>query len=187
MKVISGTARGKNLATLDGLATRPTIARVKEAIFSAVQFLVPGANVLDLFAGSGQMGIEALSRGALKCTFVDESKEAIAVVNENLKDTGLVKNAKVITTSADTALSFLLGSKEKFQVVFLDPPYNKGTLQNVLPRVAQVCAPNGVVFCESEIEIDLPQQVENLTKVKQYKYGKVLVTKYQYLTQGEEE
>ena len=98
MKVISGTARGKNLETLDGLATRPTIARVKEGIFSSVQFLIPGAAVLDLFAGSGQMGIECLSRGAKSCVFVDQSKEAIGVVTRNVKNCSLSQNAKIVNS-----------------------------------------------------------------------------------------
>ena len=119
MRVITGTARGRVLRTLEGEDVRPTTDRVKEAVFSIIQFEIEGRRVLDLFAGSGQLGIEALSRGAASATFVDMSKDSLSAVKYNLEHTKLGDNAKVVQTDA---LSFLKLTKDKFDIVFLDPP-----------------------------------------------------------------
>lgn len=177
MRVIAGTARGKNLQALPGEEiTRPTINRVKEAMFSSVQFLVPGARVLDLFAGSGQLGIEALSRGARSCVFVDANRSAVAVVKANCRTAGVQAAARVLNTDAG---AFLAGSGELFDLVLLDPPYRHGTLGTVLPLLAPRVAPGGVVLCESEPEAELPAQAAGLVKTKQYRYGKILVSRYE--------
>ena len=123
MRVIAGTARGKNLQALPGEdVTRPTINRVKEAMFSSVQFLVPGARVLDLFAGSGQLGIEALSRGAARCVFIDSSREACAVVRQNLKAAGLFEKASVAETEHGASLP------ERCGTLTLKKQYKYGTV-----------------------------------------------------------
>lgn len=177
MRVIAGQARGTRLDTLPGTdVTRPTVDRVKEGMFSALHFILPGARVLDLFAGSGQLGIEALSRGASKCVFVDESREAVAIVMKNLKAAGLFSQAVVAHTGAQ---SFLAGAKEPFDIVLLDPPYHYGTVAAVLPAVAQLLTPGGVVLAETELTAQLPESVPGLTLKKQYKYGTVLVTRYE--------
>ena len=176
MRVIAGMARGTKLAALPGTEiTRPTVDRVKEGMFSAVQFELPGARVLDLFAGSGQLGIEALSRGAARCVFLDEDRGAAAIVAQNLKAAGLFGQASV---SNMTAQSYLAAAREEFDLVLLDPPYRRGTLAQLLPEVARLTAPGGSVLCESELEAVLPAQAGGLTMQKQYKYGKVLVTRY---------
>ena len=124
MRVISGTARGTRLAALPGEEiTRPTVDRVKEGMFSAVQFLLAGARVLDLFAGSGQLGIEALSRGAASAVFVDSSRDSIEVVRENLNTTQLAQSAQVIQMDS---LAFLAGQCGPFDIALLDPPYGAG-------------------------------------------------------------
>ena len=157
MRVIAGTARGKNLQALPGEdVTRPTINRVKEAMFSSVQFLVPGARVLDLFAGSGQLGIEALSRGAKSCIFVDRSSDALAIVKANCKTAGVDR-----------------------QSVLLDPPFHYDTLNEVLPALADKVAPGGVVLAESEREAALPERAGALVLAKQYYYGKIMVSRYE--------
>lgn len=177
MRVIAGTARGKNLQALPGEdVTRPTISRVKEAMFSSVQFLVPGARVLDLFAGSGQLGIEALSRGAARCVFLDESREAAAVVMENCKAAGVFGASRV---SIGEALRYLGSCQEQFDLVLLDPPFHHDTLAKVLPLLARSVAPGGVVLCESELDAVLPQTAQELGLVKQYRYGKILVSRYE--------
>ena len=125
MRVIAGTARGKNLQALPGEdITRPTINRVKEAMFSSVQFLVPGARVLDLFAGSGQLGIEALSRGAKSCLFVDRSTEALAVVKANCKTAGVDRQSDIRQGEAE---SFLANIRGPFDLALLDPPFHHDT------------------------------------------------------------
>ncbi len=176
MRVITGTARGKRLVTLEGEAVRPTPDRVKEGIFSAVQFQVEGRTVLDLFTGSGQLAIEALSRGAAKAVMVDASKNSLAVAEKNLKTTELLDKAKLVRS--DFA-SYLSASGEKFDLAFLDPPYRAGLLQQALPMVVKRMNPGGSIFCEHPWDEPLPEQVENFVKKKEYRYGKILVTLYQ--------
>ena len=139
MRVIAGTARGKNLQALPGEdITRPTINRVKEAMFSSVQFLVPGARVLDLFAGSGQLGIEALSRGAKSCLFVDRSAEALAVVKANCKTAEVDRQSDIRQGEAE---SFLANIRGPFDLALLDPPFHHDTVAAVLPLLAAKMAP----------------------------------------------
>ncbi len=177
MRVISGTARGTKLTALPGEdVTRPTIDRVKEAMFSPLQFVLPGARVLDLFAGSGQLGIEALSRGAAVCTFIDENREAVQVITGNCKAAGVFDRCRV---SLGNAESFLANTKDTYHVILLDPPYNHGTLEKILPAVAKVTADGGTVVCESEVSAALPDECGGLVKKKQHRYGTVLVTRYQ--------
>ena len=181
MRVIAGTARGKNLQALPGEdITRPTINRVKEAMFSSVQFLVPGARVLDLFAGSGQLGIEALSRGAKSCLFVDRSTEALAIVKANCKTAGVDRQSDIRQGEAENFLAKIRGP---FDLALLDPPFHHDTVAAVLPLLAAKMAPGGVVLCETEREADLPEQAGTLTLVKQYNYGKIKVSRYE---RGEE-
>ena len=175
MKVVAGLARGSKLATLEGLETRPTLTRVKEAMFSSIHFFVEGASVLDLFAGSGQMGIEAMSRGASFCVFVDENADAIEVIKTNLMNLKLPTATKVLDMSAE---QFLLVNKNTYDVVFLDPPYEQGLVEKVLPLLEPKLAKRAVVFCETEQKAVLPQTVGKLEKTKTYKYGKTIVTKY---------
>ena len=173
MRVISGTARGTRLAALPGEEiTRPTVDRVKEGMFSAVQFLLAGARVLDLFAGSGQLGIEALSRGAARCVFIDSSREACAVVRQNLKAAGLFEKASVAETAAEM---YLAACRERFDLVLLDPPYRQGTVAALLPAVAAVTA----VLAETEHGAPLPERCGTLTLKKQYKYGTVALARYE--------
>lgn len=176
MRVIAGEARGRTLEALPGTdVTRPTLSQVKEAMFSIVQFDLPGARVLDLYAGSGQLGIEALSRGAARCVFLDESREAASVVMRNCKTCGLFDRSRV---NIGEAARYLSACREQFDIVLLDPPFRAGTLEKILPAVEERTAPGGVVLCESETGIVLPAQVGSLTLQKQYKYGRVLLWKY---------
>ena len=124
MRVIAGQARGRRLQALEGEETRPTLDRVKEGLFSSIQFVIEGARVLDLFAGSGQLGIEALSRGASFVVFIDQNPAATAIVTQNCKACGVFGASRVATMSAE---SFLAGSREQFDLVFLDPPYRGGS------------------------------------------------------------
>ncbi len=175
MRVITGKARGRKLIAPEGLQTRPTSDMTKEAMFSIVQFEVEGAQVLDLFAGSGQLGIEALSRGAGSAVFVDSSRAAQAVILQNLKKTALAENARVIQTEA---LSYLASCREQFDLAFLDPPYGQGILEQVLPAVAAKMRPGGVILCETERHEALPDSAGAFTRKKEYFYGKAKVTTY---------
>lgn len=175
MRVITGIARSRVLATLEGDEVRPTTDRVKEAIFSIIQFEIEGRQVLDLFAGSGQLGIEALSRGAEYATFTDMSRDSVDTVKKNLLTTGLGKNAAVLQTDA---LTFLTNTKKKFDIVFMDPPYASGLLQKAIPLAAQKMNDGGVIICEHPYGAELPQDAGSFAVYRTYKYGKVGVTVY---------
>lgn len=175
MRVITGTARGKKLKTLEGLEVRPTTDMVKEAIFSMIQFEVPFCHMLDLFAGSGQMGIEALSRGASKVVFVDNSSASQKIIRENLTTTGFSKNAKVLL---DDAESFVAHAVDKYDIIFADPPYGKGYLEKILPGLGRLLAEDGILLIEHGNDEHFPEEVEGLTFKKRYRYGKIAVTAY---------
>lgn len=176
MRVIAGEARGKRLETLPGEdVTRPTIERVKEGMFSSIHFLLPGARVLDLFAGSGQLGIEALSRGAARCVFLDQDRGAAAIIMKNCKNCGVFDRSRV---SIGDARLYLSAAREQFDIILLDPPFRQGTIPAVLPAVDKVTAPGGVVICETEREAQLPEQAGGLTLQKRYQYGTIAVWRY---------
>ncbi|MEG1835215.1 MAG: 16S rRNA (guanine(966)-N(2))-methyltransferase RsmD [Oscillospiraceae bacterium] len=183
MRVITGTARGRKLETLEGEdVIRPTADRVKEAMFSIVQFELENARVLDLFAGSGQLGIEALSRGAKIATFVDSDRNAIEVIKSNLKKTELFQNSVVL--SADS-FNFAARSKDEFDIILLDPPYNNDMVQKSLPLVSPLCSQNGIVICETDSKEELPKVADDLELIREYKYSNVKLTTYRKTQRGE--
>ena len=184
MRVITGTARGRRLRTLDGNDVRPTTDRVKEAVFSVIQFEIEGRRILDLFAGSGQMGIEALSRGASEAVFVDSSAQSIAVVRENLRACGLNGAAVVIHGDALSYLAPRAGRRD-FDYAFLDPPYGRGILQSALPAVASVVKPGGAIICESPADETLPESIGDFVIYRHYRYGRIKVTFY-HVPHGDE-
>ena len=175
MRVITGTARGMSLVTLEGETTRPTTEKVKEAVFSAIQFEIEGRKVLDLFAGSGQMGIEALSRGAESAVFVDSDKNAVKIIKENITKTGMEKYSQVAQMDA---FSFLRMNVKKFDLVFLDPPYSAGALQKALDEVEPFVNDGGTVICEHPFGEEMPETVGALSVYRSYKYSKTAVTIY---------
>ena len=175
MRVITGSARGKKLVAPEGLDTRPTGDRVKEGMFSAAQFMLEGADVLDLYAGSGQLGIEALSRGAATAVFVDSAKAAQAAINANLKNCGFTERAVLKPMDA---MTYLAGASERFDIAFLDPPYAAEQLEKALPLVSRLIKQGGVVFCETAKRVDLPEVAGELKLVKEYRYGRTKVLKY---------
>lgn len=154
MRIITGSARGTKLATLEGDATRPTTDRVKEALFSMIQFDIEGRNILDLFGGCGQLALEALSRGAAKATIIDQSRDATNIIIENAKKTHLFDRCRIST--ADYT-SFIRGAakKEKYDIIFLDPPYNTGLLHASLKALhdAELFAPGAYIVCETDCDI----------------------------------
>ena len=181
MRVITGSAKGRNLRTLAGLATRPTADRVKQALFNILQNEVEGRAVLDLFAGSGQLGIEALSRGAKSCLFADSSAEACAVVRQNLQATHLADRAQVLCRDAQQVLA---SSRESFDIAFLDPPYADGLLPSLLPLVAQRMRETGVIVCETEAGIDLPVTAGEFTVRRCERYGRACLWFYRVPKEG---
>ena len=177
MRVITGKARGVQLKTPDGMTTRPTSDRVKEALFSIIQFEIPGATVLDLFGGTGQLGIEALSRGAKRAVFVDAGEPACRLIRENLKRTRLEADAAVIRNDY---LDYLKRCKETFQIIFLDPPYAEVFLETALKRIAEIdiLQSGGIIVAERPLGKELPWEFEGFTRSRDYKYGNTLLTVY---------
>lgn len=173
MRIITGSAKGKKLATLEGEATRPTSERIKEAIFSSLQFDIENRAVLDLFAGSGQMALEALSRGAASAMLIDSASEAIAVCKENARHTALFDRCRFLVSDYRNFIRKAAGER-KFDLVFIDPPYAMACCTEALKRLcdAKLLLPGALVVLESgEEQID----TESLTSFEVQKstaYGK---------------
>ena len=177
MRVIAGTARGIALKTPEGLQTRPTADRVKEAVFSIIHFDLPGAKVLDLFGGTGQLGIEALSRGAKACVFVDESRNACNLIRENLKRTKFTDCGKVTQGEYQ---DYLQRCTSKFDIIFLDPPYAEKFLENSLNLITEIdiLESGGIIIAERPAGKELNCEFDGFSRSKDYKYGKTLITLY---------
>jgi len=175
MRVITGIARGKRLVTPQGRDVRPTSEKVKEAIFSAIQFDIEGRRILDLFAGSGQLGIEALSRGAVSATFVDSANASIKAIKQNLENTGLEADAKVYTSDYS---SFTAMCRDTFDIVFLDPPYAEGLLVPAIKSVLPLMSDYGIIVCEYPPEVEIPKSVGGFSIYRTYRYGKINVAVY---------
>lgn len=185
MRVITGTARGRRLKELEGMETRPTTDRVKEGIFNIIQFDLEGRRILDLFAGTGQLGIEALSRGAASAVFVDQRRDAAALTRDNLKLTDLSDKGRVVNGEA---VSFLAASKEKFDIIFLDPPYAADLWEPALEAISRfdILLNHGIIVCESPLEKEMPAMDPPYYLHRTYRYGKIKVTTY-HREEGREE
>lgn len=170
MKVITGSLRGRNILTLDGESTRPTTQRVKEALFSAIQFDIEGRRVLDAFAGSGQLGIEAISRGAAECVFIDSGREAAQIVRQNVSNMGISGTCQVL---CQDSLAFLQTTREKFDLIFLDPPYHSGLLLPAMEAAQKLLNNGGILVCESDRDADLPTLVGTVPLYRSYRYSHV--------------
>lgn len=176
MRVITGSARGRKLITVEGAdLVRPTTDRVKEAIFSAIQFEIEGRVVLDLFAGSGQLGIEALSRGAAECWFADSAAQSIGIVRKNVEHTGFTDKAHIVNMPFS---AFLKSAKTKFDIALLDPPYERKLIQKALPLLIPKMNDGGVILCEHEKECVLPKNESGWELVKLLRHGGTSVSIY---------
>ena len=175
MRIITGKAKGKKLSTLEGNDTRPTSERIKGAIFSSIQFDLENRRVLDLFAGSGQMGLEALSRGAAKATFIDSSREAMEIVKKNAKDTGFFDNSHFLVSDYRNYIRKASG-KEAFDLVFIDPPYAMKCCKEAALLLAKsgLLLPGAIVCLESGEEIIEPDTTDlaDFEVIKNTSYGK---------------
>ena len=177
MRVIAGTARGTVLKTPEGMLTRPTADRVKEAVFSILQFDLPGTRILDLFGGTGQLGIEALSRGAKSAVFVDASDKACVLIKENLRRCKMESDAKVIRADY---LDYLQRCRENFDIILLDPPYAEVFLENALKKLSEIdiLQSGGIIVAERPVEKPLDMVLPGFSRSKDYKYGKTIITIY---------
>ncbi|MGN0160419.1 MAG: 16S rRNA (guanine(966)-N(2))-methyltransferase RsmD [Lachnospiraceae bacterium] len=181
MRVIAGTARSLPLKTVEGLDTRPTTDRIKETLFNMLQGDIPGARFLDLFAGSGAIGIEALSRGASEAVFVENARAACACIRENLQFTKLMDRAAVMECDCLTALHRLKG-KGVFDVIFMDPPYRHGHEKAVLEALVSndIADEYTLIIFEASLDTDIDFVVDlgyDLVKVKEYKTNKHIFVK----------
>ena len=177
MRVITGSARGRRLKELEGMETRPTTDRVKEGLFSTLQFDIEGRRVLDLFAGTGQLGIECLSRGAASAVFVDRRADAVKLIRENLRLTELEDRARVV---AGDSMEYLKSIREPFDIIFLDPPYAAGLLEPAIAHIAKfdILAPHGIIAAEHPADRVLPALAPPYRLHRTYRYGKIALTLY---------
>lgn len=175
MRVIAGTAKGVRLKTPAGELTRPTAERVKEAVFSVLQFDLPGSRVLDLFGGTGQMGIEALSRGATSAVFVDSRREACKLIQENVCLAKMQQHSQIVQSDY---LSFLHRCKDRFDLIILDPPYAEVFLENSLKCISEIdiLSDRGIIICERPADKVLDLDFPGLKRGKDYRYGKTWIT-----------
>ena len=176
MRIISGSARGRRLKEPIGFDIRPTSDMVKESIFNIVQFDIEGRKALDLFAGTGQMGIEALSRGAKSAVFVDSKPAPVKLIWDNLKLCGFTDMAAVYTRDA---LKFL-ERDEKYDLIFIDPPYDTSLARDAVERIIKFdkLNPNGIIICETKADQFMPAVSMPYCRHKEYKYGGVKITRY---------
>lgn len=174
MRVIAGKAKGHKLKTIEGFQTRPTTDRMKETLFNVIAFDLPQCRFLDLFAGSGAIGIEALSRGAKNCVFVEKSKEACYMIDENLKHTKL-QNAVILQKDVLDALLFL--KQQKFDMIFLDPPYQSDLAITVCHKIVEygLLEKQGYLIWERSAEMEMPF-ISGLNMVKEKKSKTTVMT-----------
>lgn len=175
MRVITGIAGGRKLVSLEGEATRPTGDKVKEGVFSAIQFDIEGRKVLDLFAGSGQLGIESLSRGAAFAVFCDNNPEAAKVIRENIRLCGFEDCSQVSVCGFG---ELICSTPHRFDIAFLDPPYKAGILLSAAEQVAKIMNPHGMIICEHDEKTQMPDSIGSFVLKKRYRYGKTAVTLY---------
>lgn len=180
LRVISGSARGLKLHTLEGMSTRPTTDRVKENLFNIIAPYISGSNVLDLFAGTGSLGIEALSRGADSAVFCDQSKYSYDVIKNNLEHTKLVEKSEVFLGEAQLIMKKLSQRGKKFDIIFLDPPYKKEIVPGILQDLENygVLDKKVLIVAETDIIDELPQETGTLCVSKQQIYGNTKLTFY---------
>ncbi len=177
MRVISGSARGRRLKELQGMDTRPTTDKVKESLFNIIQFEIEGRKVLDLFGGTGQLGIEALSRGAAHCTFVEQRREAAVLIRDNLRVCGFQETAQVVQGDG---ISFLTSCRERFDLILLDPPYHSDLADRSLEAIARfdILREHGIIVCESAADRNLPPLAPPYEQGREYRYGKIKLSVY---------
>ena len=178
MRVVSGICKGRPLKAVPGASTRPTTDKVKESIFNIIGPYFEGGNVLDLFAGSGGLGIEALSRGMDEAIFVDREYKAISTVRANLEVCDFTKQAEVYKNEAERALKALIKREKAFDLILLDPPYKKQKLVDILMTIDenQLLRHDGIIVCEHGHDVDLPDVVSSLSRWKHETYGTIQVS-----------
>lgn len=177
MRIIGGRKKGSKLYTLEGLDTRPTLDRVKEPLFSILQFDLPNAIVLDLFAGSGALGLEAISRGAQKAFLCDVSKEAIHIIEKNVEKLKVESEVEILNKDYEETLKYLKRQGQKLDIVFLDPPYQTDFVEKATSKIAEyeLLSKNGIVVVETDRREEICETIKRLNLYNIYderKYGR---------------
>jgi 16S rRNA (guanine966-N2)-methyltransferase len=180
VRVVSGICKGRPLKAVPGNTTRPTTDKVKEALFNMIGPYFDGGIGLDLFAGSGGLGLEALSRGLDKVIFIDRESKAIQVIQENIRACKFEDQTEVYRNDADRALKALIKREICFDFIFLDPPYKKQQLVSLMEKMdnQDVVKKDGIVVCEHSFDVELPSSVGQFTQIKHEKYGMIAITIY---------
>ena len=176
MRVIAGNLKGQNLKAVPGMATRPTTDKVKEAVFQVMGPFFEGGRVLDLFAGSGSLGIEALSRGMDTAVFVDKQAKAVHIIKENLKAVRMEEQSEVFRTDAHRAIKAAAKRSLAFDLILLDPPYKKLNYEQLFNEISEnkLIKQGGVIYCEHDPSEQLPKETEALSIIKQQEYSNTI-------------
>ena len=175
MRIIAGSLKGKPLTTPKDEKIRPTIGRVKEGVFSSIQFELQNSVFIDLFSGTGQMGIEALSRGAKRCFFIDSNREAAALISKNIENCSFSDRAEIKTTDYESFLNF---NNEKFDICYIDPPFGENLFEKAIEKVSGHMGENGIILCESDKKQPLPENISDFKLKKEYFYGNIKITRF---------
>ncbi|MDQ2085030.1 16S rRNA (guanine(966)-N(2))-methyltransferase RsmD [Herbivorax sp. ANBcel31] len=181
LRVISGSAKGHKLKTINGFSTRPTTDRVKESVFNILAGVIAKSRVLDLYSGTGSLGIESLSRGADFALFVDKSRECFMTIKQNLSHTKLSEKSSIMNMDVFVALDKLSKENRKFDIIFLDPPYNKNLVEETLKCLVEndIIEQDGIVIVEHDLKDEVPQEVEHFKKIRHQKYGDTIISFYE--------
>jgi len=182
MRVVSGSCKGRPLKAVPGNQTRPTTDKVKESLFNIIGPYFDGGRVLDLFAGSGGLGIEALSRGMGQAIFVDRDHKAISTIRANLEACSFSKQAEVYKNESERALKAIIKRELTFDLILLDPPYKKHIIENLVGMIVEnkLLSENGIIVCEHSSDVTVDKEFEDLTLWRQEKYGIIAVTIYKH-------
>lgn len=182
MRIIAGSAKKRVLSVPRGWTGRPTADRVKESLFNILGQAVVNSRFLDIFAGTGNVGIEALSRGASRCVFIEQDARAVSGINKNLEITGFKDQSLIVKNSALGGIIALAAGKEKFNIIFLDPPYGYGHEVAVVGKLSgcDLLEPDGLVIAESGKREELPGQIGNLCMFRQEKYGDTMLSFFRF-------
>ena len=182
MRVITGIAKGRKIEPPKGAGIRPTSEMVKEAVMSMIQFEIEGTSFLDLYAGCGQMGIEALSRGAHRCVFVDSSSKACDLIRRNLEHTGFLSSSLVVTSNAG---NWIKTARGPFDIAFIDPPYGHDGLEKIITRLSEIMRESGIILVECPIKSAMPETAGAFSLKREYRYGQTKIARYE-ITGGEQ-
>jgi 16S rRNA (guanine966-N2)-methyltransferase len=183
MRIITGIAKGRKIKAPSGMDTRPTLDRVKESIFDILACKIEGKNILDLFAGTGNLGLEAISRGANKCVFVENNRDTYKILQENVTSLGFQKECELYNRDSFTSLKFFHNNNNTFDIIFLDPPYGKGYIEKAISVIdgEDLLNDDGIIVCEYDEKDLIPDTVGKIRSYRTEKYGRVKISLF---TQG---